>query len=90
MRKTIFKYCPEFGHTTLFLNKGYEVLAVGNQNGSLCIWILQDLDASEEKLEISVFGTGMLLPDSFTKETYFGTAILNALVWHVFKRHTQS
>ena len=88
MNKTIWKY--ELSSTSpLELPIGAEILTVQPQGGGLCLWALVDPDASTEKRDIEVFGTGRTVAcDMGIERHYIGTVQFGggALVLHVFER----
>ena len=49
---------------------------------TLTLWALVDSEVGTEERTFGVFGTGHPVPD----EGYIGSAMMDELVWHVFKK----
>ena len=83
MKKVIYKYTVEVGYNTLYLPKDSIILHLGDQKGSLTLWVLLDLDEVLTELhEIYIVGTGWSdIQDSWK---YLGTVQQGSLVWHAF------
>jgi len=84
--KTIYKYEIETtDHQEIMLPQGAGILTVQTQDDLPCLWACVDTEAPIHPQEISIFGTGHLVPENIGE--YIGTYQLNngRLVFHVFK-----
>lgn len=89
--RTIWKYTLEItDRQSISLPEGAEVLHVGNQAESLCLWALVDPKAKLGPIRcFEIFGTGHPIPEDMgVSRKFLGTIIMQhgALVWHVFER----
>lgn len=60
------------------------ILHVGEQNDTLCMWVLLDETSTDTKgyLDVDIFGTGNPV---HTRNRHIGTVQMSdGLVWHVF------
>jgi hypothetical protein len=63
---------------------GGELLSVGEQSGSICLWFMVDPDARREMREFEIVGTGNPMePD--VRRKFVGTVQLPPFVWHIFE-----
>ena len=86
--QTIHKY-PLKGVATQNITTpaGPKLLHLAVQNGVPCLWFLVDPGREYEvEWQIRVYGTGEIVPDFESLNTFFGTILLHdgALVYHVF------
>ena len=86
---TIWKYTLDIGiATAINLSRNARVLHVGQQEGTVTIWISLDpvsTDVSERLYHI--VGTGWS-EENLDRWTHVGTAIVGEFVWHVFEEVT--
>ena len=84
--RTIHKYTLTPGARRCFeIPKDAKPLAVGHQDGTICLWVELDTEQPAEGVrEFSVVGTGWELCGKFCK-TYVGTVQVGAFVWHVYE-----
>lgn len=83
MKKTIWKYELNV-ETMILMPSGAEILSAHTQADSVCLWVLVDPNAEEEKRTFTVYGTGDKVKPS---SEYIGTVLMcnDALVFHVFE-----
>jgi len=83
MRK-IFKYPLEINDSpqVINVNKNAKIVMVGNQDGTLCLWIEVDDQALKDPRKFYVKGTGHPIPSWMC---YIGSAIIKPFVWHVYE-----
>lgn len=55
---------------------------IGEQDGSICIWMEVTQSAPKEKRKFLVMGTGWELPED---RNYVGTVQMGSFVWHVYE-----
>lgn len=70
------------------VTEGAIILSVGTQNNSVCVWVMMDPKAKDQKRTIRIYGTGHEIQESeFLK--FIGTVATHndALRWHIFERH---
>jgi hypothetical protein len=80
----IFKYpLLLVTHQKIVTYKVANVLHVGMQRGSLCMWCLVDLKSPIRETSIYVVGTGHSCNEVVGK-AHYGTVLDGAYVWHVF------
>jgi len=81
--KTIYKYPVSFGEgvTHCIPNPG-QIIAVGEQGGTVCVWILVDTKEAVRPVTFRIIGTGWELPDGIGRP--IGTVFIGPYVWHVF------
>lgn len=84
--KTIHKYPLQLtDHQRLHLPRGAEVLSVGMQSESLCLWArVEPVQPLEVQYAITVCGTGHPLPDTAGK--FIGHLRMQGLEFFVFAR----
>lgn len=85
--KKIFKYRVPFqDFTEVSMPKGAKIIAVQNQDESLCIWAEVNPDAPNERRFFHVYGTGHVMHEE-CEETYLGTAQFQRgeLVFHLYE-----
>ena len=90
MSKTIYKYELRSlqDQQQISLPKGYTILSVGEQNGSIMVWAAVDPDVEMQLVNIRVVPTGGKLFDELALHIFLGTVQMkNGLVWHIFKRN---
>lgn len=86
MRLVVHKYVwPPDAVTSdveIEMPRGAQILHVGNQNETICIWARVDLDAAMEARKFAVCGTGSPCP----AYSHIGTVLLEGggYVFHVF------
>lgn len=82
---TIWKYTvPIQDKLQLRLPEGAKILHVGNQGGSVQMWVLVDSTAPKSERDFLVIGTGHPVPERVPIE-YIGSAVVPPFVWHVFE-----
>jgi len=96
--QAVYKYPLEYKDKQVIeLPEGADILHVGDQLGTVCIWakVSPDLPANR-KFEVIIAGTGKDLPTDLTGYGFLGTAVQNqirmtpqglqqlSLVWHVW------
>ncbi len=74
---------------TIKMPAGAELLSVGEQNGTLCLWAKVDPNKEIVEKNIRIFGTVHPVPkDDFENDkelSFIGTVQIGSFVWHVFK-----
>ena len=92
MAKAIWKYPIVLGEFEVRMPEGCELLTVQVQGVTAQLWALVDPEAPLETRQFVVAGTGQLLPDWLGASDYVGTyqAHGGALIWHLFRRPTES
>ena len=83
--RIIHKYQLELGDQTIELPKDSKIVYVGQQYGSLKMWVDHDIDMPKERRVFTIFGTGHPIPDGVT---YIGTVPCDPFVWHVYELTT--
>lgn len=81
--RTVWKYllAPQESQT-YGIPSGFIVRHVGENNGSIAMWIEVDTTASEWPVTFCIVGTGHQVPDGVT---CCGTAVMSdGFVWHVY------
>jgi len=76
-----FEFEIKDGPQAVVMPMGAHLLSVGMQRDTLCLWAFVDTAAVTEKRFFVVHGTGHPIK---LGETYVGTAMHGALVWHLF------
>jgi len=85
MGKTIWKFPLVLSDRIIVsMPKGAEILHVGLQGGTPCLWALVDPDAPKIAREFRAFGTGHSIPDH--PGGHVGTLLVmgDSLVIHIF------
>lgn len=83
--KTIWKYnLVVVGSNELWVPRGAKVLDIQMQAGSLNLWALVNPEAVQERLLVTVYGTGWKLPEDPGKYMATVQEANGFLVWHVF------
>jgi hypothetical protein len=60
------------------------IVHVGEQYGDIHIWVeVCPLGYEPEEIEVSVFGTGWVIPSG---DEYVGTVQVDDFVWHVYRK----
>lgn len=89
MNNIIFKYqIPIQLTSTIHLPKNAEILYVGTQQGSMCIWCLIDEKVGLEPRQFYLFGTGQQIERILGyRYVYIGTFKLDndTLILHLFE-----
>ena len=85
---TIHKYTllPE---CAIELTEGAKILSVGDQQGTVVMWVLLDTEKPIGKRIFMVFGTGHTLDDKKGTFEYIHLGTVqqeSGFVWHVFER----
>ena len=89
MNRTIYKYrLDNVRRQVLELPRGHEVLKVDEQDGTLVLWALVDVDEPKERVVLWIFGTGFCVPESLVLY-HLGTVQMGQFVWHVFEDITE-
>lgn len=83
MHRTIHKYNLSATNGEITMPKGAETIAVQEQNGSICLWAIVDLNQPAEVRTFLTVGTGQRLPKSGL--AHIGTVQEGGFVWHVFE-----
>lgn len=80
--RVVYKYIlPQGGSITL--KKPFNrFLKVGEQNENLVLWVEEELEGEETKIQFIVLGTGWKYPDNF--QYIDSVQMSDGLVWHVF------
>jgi hypothetical protein len=88
--KTIWKFGLEIVDSQrISMPRGAEILSVGNQRDTLCMWASVDAEAPLVNRCFEIRGTGEKIPHSVGNPRKFvGTVIMEPFVWHVFERIT--
>ncbi len=60
-----------------------EILSVGVQNGTVCLWAIVEPDATKEERDFVICVTGNPVPANIMK--FIGTVQMKRFVWHVFE-----
>ena len=83
--KAIYKHVLNENTTQLIsTHENSEILAIKEQNGFICMWILTDLSAPKCEVMIKSYGTGWSI-DPDANEVYIDTVIdADGYVWHYF------
>jgi hypothetical protein len=82
---TIWKYALEItDRQVVEVPEGAEVLAVQEQAGKVCLWMMVDPEAKKEKRTFVIVGTGHPIEGASYLD-YYGTAQVGPMVWHVFE-----
>ena len=71
------------GENSIALSIGAEILSIQMQKGSICMWALEDPDATTWVRNFVVYGTGWDIGDNPGK--YIGTVQDDIFVWHIFE-----
>lgn len=83
--KTIWKFelsqAGGWALNNIRMPKSAQIIDVGMQGRSLCLWAIVEPHVSPVNREISVYGTGHQLGDDVE---YIGTVHDGPFVWHVF------
>lgn len=68
----------------IVVREGYKVLSVMIQRGQICMWVEFDPEEAHEIVEISIYGTGVDMPDEPGK--FIGSVMSadNSLVFHIY------
>ena len=87
----IWKYdIPVQDSVTILIPKGGEVLKVGDQGGTMMMWVLVDPEAKKTPRAFRIFGTGQPIPitSSIPSLKYLDSVIMShlPLVWHVYEQ----
>jgi len=84
---TIYKYEIDSGNPLIWMPEGAEILTVGFQGDTFCLWAKVDTDAHAEARNIHAFGTGHEMPYGMGIDwKYVGTGFMNnGLVFHAFE-----
>ncbi len=83
--KRILKLSMQGLHEEEFdLPYDYEILHVGTQGDSVCIWALVNSENRNSKIKLKIFGTGHEIDDEAEDLSHLGTVQLDGFVWHVF------
>lgn len=83
--RNVYKYPLDFGMTELKLPVGAEIIHIGEQRGTICLWVLIDpLCQNMITHRFAVAGTGHPLPKDEELE-HLGTFQMPPFVWHAFK-----
>ena len=67
----------------MLMPEGAEILHVGDQNGTITIWALVDVETEFLYREFIIVGTGQQIP--YDKYTHIGTVFQGSFVWHIFE-----
>lgn len=65
--------------------KGAQVIHVGVQDETICLWAIIDTDAPDATMHISIYGTGTEIAD-IGKQSYLGTVHARPYIFHIFRR----
>ena len=84
MNKSIWKFPLEYTDLQIIsVPKNSKPIAVGEQNGTIMMWMEVDVSKEKKDMKVLVVGTGYEYDSSGLK--FIGTTIMsNGLVWHVF------
>lgn len=86
MANTVWKYTLDLLRSnTIEIPKDGKVLTVGEQQGTLCIWVKVDDSLEKEQRIFKIFGTGHLIPDYGSNLQYINSVQIDSLVFHVFE-----
>ena len=89
MVRKVFKYPVDINDVVrIQMPKGSEILSVGNQRDTLCIWALCDEKCSLEERTFRIAGTGHPINyDMGIDYKFLGTVHLfgSSLIFHVFE-----
>jgi hypothetical protein len=80
----IYKYPLTSVETEVSTMPGSEVVYVGEQDGTIMVWIRRPTEAIAlgTTMRFRIFATGEIIPKN---AEYIGTVQMRQLVWHVFK-----
>lgn len=83
MPRHILKYelQPLYLKTEIDLPVGFEIIKVGMQGDTPCIWVIANLEHDVSKRTFQVLGTGFEVDENLT---HLGTDIGDPFVWHFF------
>jgi len=82
--KTIWKYTITEDQSDIEVPGGGTVLTVGNQFGSIVLWVELDPSMTVVERSFKIIGTGW--DTSVTcNMIYIGTVQINQLVWHIYE-----
>lgn len=82
--KVVFKYALTGVETSISLPPGAEVIHVGAQRDSVCLWVLQEPQAPQTvDRKFFIVGTGH--HEVAQGMRHVGSVVLPAYVWHVFE-----
>ena len=82
---TIWKYELEItDRQTILMPGGAKILAVGDQDGTLCLWAECDPGNLGLDRVIAIVGTGHPMP-GMGRPVHIGTVLMPPFVWHVFE-----
>lgn len=83
--RTVYKYVlPVEDTVEVIMPDGAEVLHIGDQAGTICLWALVDPDAPRVSRWLRIAGTGHPIAGAVR---HLGSVVTygGALVWHVFE-----
>lgn len=87
----IWKFPLEvIGSQLIEVPAGSVILSVGNQRGTVCMWVVVDPSVEERESRcIEIHGTGhsfnnSSVPDGKSRK-FLGTVIVDPFVWHLFE-----
>lgn len=86
--ETILKFVlDEQDDQTVVLPKGYKILNVGEQQGTLTMWVMVNTDSPTTECHIRIYGTCHSIRQVMGYENiYLGTVMMSSgLVWHLFE-----
>lgn len=83
MKREIWKYALDVGHSIIAMPAGAQVLTVQMQNGSPQLWALVDPTAKKKQRHFRVVGTGHEFDPTGCE--YVATFQVPGLVFHVFE-----
>lgn len=85
--ETVYKYEVKPDNSAIKIPVGAEILHVGFQGSSFCLWAKIDTKANVELRSFHTFPTGGEIPQNMGLEWGFiGTGFINDLVFHCFER----
>lgn len=84
---TIWKYELDItDRQILLIPKNAEILNVGIQGKTLCLWALVNPDRKKQSRTIEIIGTGNPISnEGLPTRDYIGSAVIDPFVWHVFE-----
>ena len=88
MKRQVWKYELHEGRQDFEISIDAEILAVQNQSGVVCMWVLVNPESKKETRYFEIYGTGHDIGyDIGTSREYIGTAQLGygTLVYHIFE-----
>lgn len=84
--RVVYKYPLKIvAEQVVLLPRDFEIIHVGIEYETPCLWALVESDNFLEKYEFFVVETGESL-DNYPPCKYLGTAVATRFVWHIFQK----